>query len=331
MKRTFFLFSIISIAAVLIAACAPQVPAEVPQAPPPTMPPQPTPAPALPSIPAAQPTAGAEASPAAPAAAAHERVPGELPAGKGIFLGDQSTVSSANKARALVGDRFAQGKFERPYNANSMDTYFPYLDIVSGNFYTDAIWSYARITMVGPDPSAGFPAKYAVEVDKNMDGRGDMLVIADHPASKDWTTDGVQVLEDQNKDIGGVNAVIADSAGKAGDGYETVVFNAGQGEDPDAAWVRLSPSDPNSLELAFKTSLLGGDKTWMAGLWAGTDSLNPALFDLDDHFTHEQAGDPNSDSPLYPIKELAELDNTCRAGIGFTPSGHEPAICSQGG
>ncbi len=329
MKLNLLLCTLISITAVVMTACAPQ--GQPPAAPleAPTIEPAAPATEGQPSIPVAQPTA--ESQPAPTTGPAHVATPGDLPEGKGIFVGDQSSVSSSSKARALVGDQFAKGKFERPYNANTMDVYYPFVDIVSANFYAGDPWTYVRITLVSPDSSGAFPAKYAVEIDKNMDGRGEMLIIADQPASKDWTTNGVRVLEDRNGDIGGAKAVIADSAGLTGDGYEYVAFDQGQGEDPDAAWVRLSASDPNSLEMAFKTSLLGGDTTWMAGIWAGTDSLNPALFDLNDHFTHADAGDPLSDSTLYPIKRLAELDNTCRAGIGFTPSGNEPGICSQGG
>ena len=29
----------------------------------------------------------------------------------------------------------------------------------------------------------------------------------------------------------------------------------------------------------------------------------------------------------YPLKQLAELDNTCRWSVGFTPDGTEPGLC----
>ncbi len=327
MKRFGSPFSVVLVCGLILAACAPQVPSQA--APPPAQPtsaPPPTEAAAQPTEAAAQPTAALAQPTAAPA----RDVPGGFPVEKGIFLGDQSTISSLNAARAFAGDRFTLGKFERPYNANTMDTYYPYIDIVSGEFFPDADWVYLRIKLVGTDASGGFPAKYAVEVDLNMDGRGDMLILADHPATKDWSTDGVQVLVDRNKDVGGQNPVFADSSGK-GDGYEHSVFGNGQPEVPDAAWVRISPTEANSVELAYKTVLFNGETKYMAGLWAGTDSLNPALFDIDDHFTHEQAGEANPDiANFYPIKEVAQLDNTCRAAIGFTPSGKEPAVCSQG-
>lgn len=327
MKHTSVIFSLILVCGILLAACAPQPqpqptePAAPPPAGQPTTPPQPTE------------TGAPPAPPAAPTAAAgsvqHTTVPGELPEGKGVFVGDQSTVSSLNKARAFAGDRFDSGKFERPYNADTMDTYYPYLDIVSANFYQDPTWVYARITLVSPDASSAFPAKYGVEVDLNLDGHGDLLVLVDHPASADWTTDGVKVLQDANGDVGGLYPMNADSAGKSGDGYETVAFDSGNGKDPDAAWARLDPKDPNSLQLAFKTSFLADHSSYLIGAWAGTDALNPALFDLNDHFTHAEAGDPNAvDYPnVYPIKQLFALDNTCRGAIGFVASGKEPGVC----
>ena len=326
MKRISMFFSVVLMCGIVLAACAPQAPSQATQPPPP-------PATELPTVMIQVPTAAPnpEASPTAAAASVqHQSMPAELPSDKGIFLGDQSSVSSLNKGRALVGDRFSLGQFERPYNANTMDTYFPFLDIVSANFYQDPTWVYTVITLVGRDANNAFPAKYAVEVDLNLDGRGDLLVMVNNPSSTDWSTDGVQVFKDANGDVGGHDVLKADSEGK-GDGYETVVFDQGKGDDPDAAWARLSSSDPNRVELVFKTSLLNGRTKYMAGIWAGTDSLNPALFDLNDHFTHEQAGEANPDiANFYPIKALAELDNTCRQAIGFVATGKEPGICSQG-
>ncbi len=321
--------SMLAVPILLLSACAPQVQAQAPlgQDPAassavPTSPPGPT----------VDPAEFAVAAEAAPSdlALLHASVPGGVPDGTGIFLGDQSTVSSYNSARAFSGDRFTLGKFERPYNSGKMDVYYPFLDIVSASFYPDSDWVYVRITLVGPDANNAFPGKYAVEIDPDMDGRGDLLLIADYPSSTKWSTDRVRVLEDANQDVGGEKPLLADSAGR-GDGFETVIFDQGQGNDPDAAWARVSSAEPNSVEMAFKTSLLQGDKTYLAGIWAGTDILDPALFDLNDHFTHEQAGEANPDiANYYPIKLVAELDNTCRQAIGFTPSGHELGLCPQG-
>lgn len=65
-------------------------------------------------------------------------------------------------------------------------------------------------------------------------------------------------------------------------------------------------------------------------MWAGTSSLNPALFDFNDNMAHEQAGaaDPGLEN-FYPIKGLSELDNTCSMAIGFKPKGDEPGLCRE--
>lgn len=323
MKRVSLVFSMVVVGSMLLAACAAPAaaPVEPPQAPAATEAPAQAPQ-------AEAPTAAPAAPAAPPAAVAHKDVPGDLPSGKGIELGDQSTLSSVNPKRAFTGDRFTLGKFERPYNANTMDVYFPNFDITSANLYQDDTWVYVHMTMVGRDANDAFPGQFAAEVDTTMDGKGEFLVMVTNPTSAEWSTDGVQVFLDQNKDVGGENTVNTDSEG-GGDGYETVAFDQGTGNDPDMAWARLSPSDHNSIDMAFKTTLLQGDKTYMLGLWAAADALDPSKFDLNDHYTHEQAGAANEEqTSFYPIKGLAELDNTCRAAMGFVPNGNEPAGCS---
>ena len=259
----------------------------------------------------------------------HAAVPASPPTSGGEKWGDHSTVSSTSAARALLGDRFSNGKFERPYNANTMDAYFPQIDIDRAVIYPeDAAWVYAVITMVGRDANNSFTGQYAIELDLDQNGNGEFLIMVDNPASTDWTTQGVRVYKDGNADIGGVKPFLADSGGASSDGYEVVLFDQGAGDDPDLAWTRLDPADPNSFQIAYKQSLLAGEKTYTAGIWAGTH-LDPAVFDYDDHFTHEQAGaaDPEIVN-FYPIKDLSELDNTCRQAIGYDASGLEPGGCS---
>ena len=76
------------------------------------------------------------------------------------------------------------------------------------------------------------------------------------PASTDWSTDGVQVWQDTNHDVGGAAVIVADEHPEPGDGYETSVFDSGKGNDPDSAWARISPTDPNTIQLAVKRSVL---------------------------------------------------------------------------
>ncbi len=262
----------------------------------------------------------------------HQVIPAELPAERSGHAGDQDSSSMADKKRAPGGDRFSFAQFERPFNADTMDVYFPYLDIQDVLVYQDDTWAYAVITVKGRDANDSLPGKYALELDVDLDGRGDWFIMASHPASSDWTTDGVQAWTDANNDVGGNTTGTADKALSGGDGYETLAFDQGKvlGQDADAAWARLAPNDPNSIQVAAKRSLWGGGAAYLAGLWTGNEDLNPALFDLNDHFTHEQAGAALVELEyFYPIKQLSELDNTCRMAVGFVPTGNEFGLCSS--
>jgi hypothetical protein len=257
----------------------------------------------------------------------HGDVPGEIPAKRADQTGDTDSSVDATKKRVPGGDVFVNGLFERPFNANSMDTYYPYLDIVNTQGFIDTVWGYATITLIGTDANGHLPAKYGVELDLDRDGRGDWLIVASNPASTTWSTQGVQAWKDTDGDVGGTIPVVADGSTSQGDGYETLVFDQGKTPiSPDGAWARISPSDNKTVQLAFKLSMLGGVKSYAMGAWAGTD-INPAMFDLNDHLTHTQAGDPNPDSQLYPINLLFGIDNTCRLAVGFTPTGKEPGLC----
>jgi hypothetical protein len=322
MKKISYVFSTILLCGLILSACATasQKPAE-PKAVEPTA--------TKPPAPQVAATAPAVVQPAvSPVAVQHSAIPGNPPPSGGKKWGDQSTISSINKARALGGDRFTLGRFERPYNANTMDVYFPQLDIDRAVLYPDdPTWVYTVITMVGRDANNSFTGQYAIQLDLDRNLHGDILILVDHPTSTDWTTQGVHVYSDTNGDVGGIKPVVADTAGAAGNGFETVLFDQGTGKDPDLAWVRAETGNSTSFQIAFKPSLLAGSKAYTAEIWAGTH-LDPALFDYNDHFTHEQAGAADSTiTNFYPIKGLSELDNTCRQAVGFNPKGTELGIC----
>lgn len=258
----------------------------------------------------------------------HVMIPGELPTAASGISGDYDSSTTAAENRAPSGDRFTFGRYERPFNSNAMDVYFPHLDIQLSEFYVDETWMYGVITVKGDESSQSLTGKYGFEIDLNVDGGGDYLIMAVQPASTEWTTDGVQVWFDENNDVGGSVKVLADEASFTGNGYETQIFGAGQGDDPDLAWVRISPTDPNSVQIAAKISLLAGDNAFMVGMWAGNDDFDPALFDVNDTLTHEQAGTSLKELEFfYPIKEVSELDNACRIVVGFQASGNEPGGC----
>ncbi len=243
--------------------------------------------------------------------------------------GDYDSSKTEDERRAPGGDRFLLGQFERPFNAETMDIYYPDLDIEDVNVYEDSLWVYASITVKGPDPQNAFPGNYALELDLDLDGTGDLLIIAHRPSLKEWTSLGVQIWSDENQDIGGKVVIKADDGGK-GNGYERLMFDQGRGSNPDLAWMRVSPNEENTIQIAFLNLLLIGDRAFLLGAWTGYDDLQPALFDLDDHFTRAEAGEAMIElEGFYPIKELSGVDNTCRMAIGFQPSGGEPGLCTS--
>ena len=254
--------------------------------------------------------------------------PAGLPDTRSDQASDPNSSIDAHKKMVPGGDTFVNDLFERPFNTNTMDTYFPFYDIVNIQGYKDNTWGYATITLSGLDANKHLPGKYGVELDLDKNGRGDWLILASNPSSTDWTTQGVQAWKDANGDIGGSKPLIADND-STGNGYETLVFDQGNNNDnPDGAWIRISSDDPKTVDLAFKLAMLGNPKSYAMGAWAGSDaSLNPALFDFNDHMTHIQAGDPSPKMQVYPLKDLSEIDNTCRLAVGFAPTGKEPGLC----
>ena len=261
------------------------------------------------------------------AAIQHKVLPVDFPAERTNEASDYDSSSTAAKKIVTSGDRFTFGWFERPFNANTMDVYFPNLDIVDALIHQDETWTFGSILMKGTDSNNALTGKYALEFDLDRDGRGNWLIIVSNPTSTEWSVNGVQIYQDANKDIGDVTPMIADG-GATGDGFETLFFDQGNGDDPDSAWVRISPNDPNTVEIAVKRSVIGSPERYLVGMWAGS-SLDPAIFDINDHFTHEQAGAADLGFELfYPIKEVSEIDNTCRMAMGFEPTGEEPGGCA---
>lgn len=258
----------------------------------------------------------------------HLITPSELPIAQIGIVGDQDSSITADQKRAPSGDRFTFGRFERPFNANTMDIYYPAIDIQGALFYEDSTWIYATLNFKNDNSSYVLNGKYGFEIDLNVDGGGEWLILVSQPSSTEWSTNGVEVWFDTNDDVGGSIFGYSDKVLTDGNGYETLIFGTNQGDDPDLAWGRISPNDPYIVQLAVKKSLLEGDPAYLVGMWAGTNDLEPSLFDFNDHYTHEQAGTSLIELEIfYPIKEISELDNTCRMAIGFQPTGNEPGLC----
>jgi hypothetical protein len=263
-----------------------------------------------------------------PAQSKHQVVPVALPTERSSHAGDYDSSTTASKKSSAGGDRFTFGRFERPFNANTMDKYFPHLDIVDTFVYQDDTWIYGQVIIKGSNDSSSPTDKYAMELDLDLDGKGDWLILTTTPTSKEWSVDGVKAFQDANKSVGDFSPMFTDKDATSGDGFEKLVFDQGTGDDPDTAWSRISRNDPNTIEIAVKRSVLGNPQRYLINTWAGTTLLDPKLFDLNDHFTQEQAGaaDPGLEL-FYPIKAVYEIDNSCRMAVGFQPTGKEPGLC----
>lgn len=262
------------------------------------------------------------------AAVEHTAIPGDFPEDPSGVVGDQDSSLTADDKRAPGGDRFTFTRFERPFNSQTMDEYYPFLDIQEGTLYMDDAWIYVSIVLKDDEASRELTGRYGIEVDYDLDGNGEWLILASNPVSQEWTTDGVEAWFDTNGDVGGASPATTDEHPVPGDGYETLEFGDGIEGDPDLAWVRVLPDSPNVVQLAVKTDVLKDSKRFLAGLWAGEENLDPTLFDLSDHFTHEQAGAALVELDVfYPIKEVSAIDNTCRMAVGFQPTGNEPGLC----
>lgn len=246
------------------------------------------------------------------------------PGGIASFMTDRSTASLASERRANA-DNFEWNLLERPFTANDMD-YKDYLDITRGELSLNGPFVYATIYLEGSAPAEAEPW-YGVEVDTDLDGHGDWLVMGLLPSNSEWTTDGVRACRDANGDVGGPTPMRADSPNSARDGYEDCVFENGYGIGPDEAWIRRDPGNSNRVQIAFMFSLIGSDGEFLWGAWADEGVKEPGWFDYHDHFTLPEAGSPASNSSEYPLKALALVDNTCRWGYGFQPTGSEPGAC----
>lgn len=259
----------------------------------------------------------------------HQIFPVSLPVARSDHAGDYDSSRTAEEKKSNGGDRFTFERFERPFNAHTMDTYFPELDIVDTYLYQDATWIFGTIQVKDRSAANSSPYRFAMQLDVEVDGKGDWLIIASNPASTEWTTNSVQVFEDTNSDVGFLTAMLTDEKATS-DGFETLYFDQGKGTDPDVAWIRVSPDDANTVEFAIKRSTLGDPARFMVDMWAGHATLDPAQFDYSDHFTHEQAGAADPGFPnFYPIKSVYEIDNTCRMAVGFDPTGEEPGVCEE--
>lgn len=233
--------------------------------------------------------------------------------------------------KVKTGDEFYKNRFERPFTSIDMN-YLPDLDIVNFSITSDANFFYINISMVGLDAATqSLTGYYGVEIDRNADGRAEVLLTTRPPYSAEFTADNVSAYLDVNSDVGG--NIINRPDNFDGDGFEKTFFDLSRGiypdGNPDLIWVRQTTDGTlPAVEIAFQRQMFkDGKEAFMWSVLSSDAAIDPVLLYYNDAFTSEQAGAANTDDPNYPIKELAAMDNTCRVPLGFQATGNEPLGC----
>ena len=180
----------------------------------------------------------------------HVMVPGEVPGPRTAIFdtisGNTAVQGSTNEV--VGGDDFIHNLYERPFNAQTMDIFFPDLDLREGRIGPGEPWMFITIDLYGLRPETNvLDGAYSLELDLDVDGRGDWLFEARDPISETWTVTGVRVWEDTNNDVGGDTPCYTDPP-QVEDSYDKLVFNMGYDtDDPDAAWARFKPGSPPAV------------------------------------------------------------------------------------
>jgi hypothetical protein len=244
--------------------------------------------------------------------------------GAGLIVYDVESSGTASEKRAPYGDSYDIYRMERPFT-QAMD-YIPDMDIATYSVTIDDKWVYVSFELIGTDPNNEVGINYGVELDLDADGFGDYIVWTNPPYMSQWSTEGVQVYQDQNHDTGGLSAELSDYPFD-GDGYETKIFDSGTGTDSDLAWVRAYAGRQATLQVAFKKSLTG--KSFMLGVLSDAGLRDVSKMYYNDRFTEADAGSPEKSKKYYPLKALYAFDNVCREAFGFHPTGLEPQLCPR--
>lgn len=239
----------------------------------------------------------------------------------------------------LVGvdcDNWNEADLERPVELSS-GNYLPAVDIVRAQMGETQGWIFGKISLY-QDAAGQIPANLMVmfEIDIDLDSRGEYLILAKGINSSEWTTNGVQVWWDQTGDVGGEKPHVPDGA--LGDGYETLLFDSGQGEDPDLAWVRISPEDSASVEFAFKTEILPENRMFAWWAWTILGELDPQMMEIVDSLTTTSSSQmDNTCSWIFNGKPTNLLKNICDFEIPSTtpvptptPQQSEGVVCPPG-
>jgi len=265
--------------------------------------------------------------PVEPSPPPHVLIPGEY-TGKEQTIHDQVSENYASQKRAYGGDEFYDGRFERPFDREM--GYLGNLDIVKSTMVrTDPEFIYVTIQVAWPVNSAiNNSPYYGLELDLNRDGRNLFMIRGLGPLSEEWTTDGVDVWKSTSAEQ---PLTIASDGGipvTGALGFDVNLLHSGRGTDNDLAWIRLKPGSDDTVEIAFKNSIVGGEQGKF--IWRPfTDGapFSEREYDLQVSYTLEQAGSPYKGEVNYPLKEVYAVDNTCRVASGYDATGYEPGLC----
>ncbi len=248
-------------------------------------------------------------------------MPGEITSAERT-LEDADSSIKAEENRALTGDAFVNNLFERPFTSQEM-VYQPDLNILNISISSDENFFYFILTLDDVDTASGLlNGTYGIEFDRTQTGRGDLLVWTSQ-ISSEWSTEGITVYANPSGTVGGLDPITAEED-YPGKGYTETIEMQGD----KVAWARLSPDDPNAVQIAVSRALLGNPEEFLWGAWADGGVKDPSLFDYGDHFSSSEAGSPLNTSEDYPLQALASLDNTCRLPYGIDQmSSMIPGMC----
>lgn len=246
--------------------------------------------------------------------------PDELPEAEKTLKDTDASIKAKEK-RALTGDNFYESLYERPFTSEEM-LYLEDVDIRVVSFSKDDAFYFFTIELHGVDPEAKkLTASYGIEFDRTKTGRGDLLVWATD-IKKEWSMEGVMAFSDADKSVGGPSPLLADKE------YDKMGYEKEERlEGERAAFARIDPKDETIVQFAISKALLEFPKEFLWGAWADKGWRDPIRFDYNDHIQEPDAGSPIKTSKYYPVKELANLDNTCRLPEGFTSKTSIRGMC----
>lgn len=255
--------------------------------------------------------------------ALEETHPGE-PNGIPQTIHDQTCKETAASKRAGGGDDYSDGRFERPFDREM--NYLLALDIVRADLYRPADgWLYFTIKLETAPADA--PAVYGIELDTNIDGRGDYLIQVSAPFSEGWSETDTRMWWDSDGDVGGQVINRSDPRGFKGSGFESLKIDSATGKNDGQLWSR---SIEHGLQIALNNKWVGGKDgkfTWKP--YSDGNPYSATYYDLDDYYLLNQAGSPLIGERDYPLKAVFAYDNTCRGLSGLTPSGSEQGVCPR--